>query len=122
VEADRELTAEERRLVRWMLEHGEPEARDFLAQLERARVTPWRCECGCASINFSIGGQPKPSGGLHPIAHFVFGREGEESGIFAYEQSGVLAGVEVYGMAGDAPKLLPTPDMLRSFSDATPTI
>jgi hypothetical protein len=122
MEANRDLTAEERRLVRWMLEHGEPEARDFLGQLDRARVTPWRCECGCASINFSVDGQPKPSGGLRPIGDFIFGTENEVSGIFVYQQSGVLAGVEVYGMAGDAPTALPTPDMLRSFSDATPTI
>ena len=47
--------------VRWMLEHGEPDAREFLPQLERAQVLPTRCPCGCASMDFSIDGQPKPS-------------------------------------------------------------
>jgi hypothetical protein len=118
---DREPTAAERHLVEWMLEHGEPDARDLLPQLLRARVTGWRCPCGCASINFSVGGHPKLSGGLRPVADFVFGDEDDLSGIFVYEQSGVLSGLEVYGMGGDAPKGLPTPDMLRPFSNATGT-
>jgi hypothetical protein len=35
---ERPLTAEERRLARWMLEHGGPRGREFLPQLDRARV------------------------------------------------------------------------------------
>jgi len=119
--SNRELTSEERHLVRWMLEHGEPDARQFLPQLERAQVLPRHCPCGCASIDFSIGGQPKPSGGLRPLADFVFGSGDELSGIFVFEQAGVLAGLEVYGMAGDAPKTLPSPDSLRSLPDETAT-
>jgi len=91
----RPLTTTEKELVRWMLEHGEPEAKNFLPQLEQAQVTPWRCSCGCASINFSIQGYPQPSGGIHPIADFLFGTEENLSGIFVFEQSGVLAGLEV---------------------------
>ncbi len=117
--SNRDLTNEERNLVRWMLEHGEPDARQFLPQLEHAQVLPTRCPCGCASIDFSIDGQPKPSGGLRPIADFAFGSGGELSGIFVFEQSGVLAGLEVYGMGGDAPKTLPSPDSLRPFTDET---
>ncbi len=115
---NRELTSEERYLVRWMLEHGESNARDFLPQLARAQVLPWRCPCGCASIEFSIDGQPKPSGPLRPIADFVFGADANYSGIFVYEQEDILSGLEVYGLAGDAPKTLPTTDSLRLFSDA----
>src|SRR4051812_35804947 len=108
--SNRNLTTEERHLVRWMLEHGLSDAPRFLPQLERAQVLPTRCPCGCASIGFSIDGQPKPSGGLRPLADFVFGSSDELSGIFVFEQSGFLAGVEVYGLAGDAPKTLPSPD------------
>ena len=115
--SNRELTSEERHLVRWMLEHGEADARMFLPQLERAQVLPTRCPCGCASIDFSIEGLPKPEGGLRPIADFVFGTGGELSGIFVFEQSGVLAGLEVYGLAGDAPRTLPSPDVLRPFAE-----
>jgi hypothetical protein len=102
-------------LCRHLLEHGELEAKTFLPQLEQAQVTPWRCSCGCASINFSVQGRPQPSGGIHPIADFLFGTEENLSGIFVFEQSGVLAGLEVYGLAGDAPKSLPSPESLRQL-------
>src|SRR5580693_5152312 len=112
---NRPMLIEEKNLVRWMLEHGKPEAKNFLSQLDKAEVTPWRCPCGCASINFLIPGHPAPSGGLHPLADFIFGNDENLSGIFVYEQNGVLAGLEVYGLAGDAPRLLPSSNSLRSF-------
>jgi hypothetical protein len=115
----RPLTGAEEQLIRWMLEKGKPEAKAFLSQLDQARVTPWRCACGCASIHLSIQGYPEPSGGIHPLADFIFGSDEDFSGIFVYEKSDILAGLEVYGLAGDAPKALPAPDALRSFSKAT---
>jgi hypothetical protein len=102
-------------LCRHLLEHGELEAKTFLPQFEQAQVTPWRCSCGCASINFSVQGRLQPSGGIHPIADFLFGTEENLSGIFVFEQSGVLAGLEVYGLAGDAPKSLLSPESLRQL-------
>jgi hypothetical protein len=114
---NRELTDHERRLVRWMLEHSSPEAPAFLPQLDLAEVTPWRCQCGCASINFQIRGKPAAPPGVHPIAHFVFGGEESLSGIFVYEKDGILSGLEVYGLPGDAPKSLPEPEELRPFGD-----
>jgi hypothetical protein len=115
---NRELTDHERRLVRWMLEHGNAEASAFLPQLELAEVTPWRCRCGCASINFQIRGKPAPPPGVHPIADFVFGEGETLSGIFVYEKGGILSGLEVYGLAGDEPKSLPEPETLRQFGDS----
>jgi hypothetical protein len=117
ISMSRPLTSAEEQLVRWMLEHGKPEARAFLSQLELAQVTDWHCPCGCASIIFSVEGFPEPSGGLHPLADFVFGSGEDYSGIFVYEQSGVLAGLEVYGMAGDAPKSLPLSESLRTWEE-----
>ena len=111
----RPLTNSEAQLVRWMLEHGEPEAAAFLPQLAEASVTPWHCPCGCASIKFAIQGHPEPKGGMHPLAEFVFGSEQDLSGIFVYEQSGLLSGVEVYGLAGEAPKSLPAIESLRPW-------
>ena len=114
---DRRLTPEESDLIRWMLEHGNPEAEAFLPQLEKANATPWRCPCGCASVNLSIDGQPEPSGGLYILADFVFGTDADLSGIFVFEKSGILAGLEVYGLATEAPKTLPLPEALRPFGD-----
>ena len=119
-EGNRELTNHERRLVRWMLEHGKPEAVEFLQQLELAEVTSWRCPCGCASINFQIRGKPVAPPGAHPIADFVFGDEDTLSGIFVYEADGILSGLEVSGLAGDPPKSLPEPEALRPLPE-TPT-
>ena len=113
---NRQLASAEEQLVRQMLEQGNSEARAFLPQLEKAQVTPFRCPCGCASINFSIDGLPEPSGGLYVLADFAFGVGDDVSGIFVFEKSGVLAGLEVYGVAGNAPKTLPSFGSLRPWS------
>ena len=114
---DRPLTADEKQLIRWMLEHGNPQAQPFLPQLEKAKATSWRCPCGCASINLLIDSSPEPSGGLHILADFIFGSDADLSGVFVFEKSGVLAGLEVYGLASEAPKILPLPGALRPFPD-----
>ncbi len=108
---DRLLTADEKYLVKWMLENGEPEAAKFLEKVDELRVTPWRCPCGCASFNFSIETSAKQ--GMKVVADFLFGNEENLSGIFAFEYGGELAGIEIYGLAGDAPKILPKPEVLR---------
>ncbi len=116
---NRELTDTERNLVHWMLEHSGPDASAFLPQLEAAKVTPWKCDCGCASINFQVRGRPEAPPGVHPIADFIFGKDATLSGIFVYEKNGILSGLEVYGLAGDAPKALPRPEELRPFDDSS---
>jgi hypothetical protein len=119
---NRPLTESEAQLVRWMLQHGKPEATSFLPQLAKASVTPWRCPCGCASINFAVQGHAQPRGGLTPLADFVFGPAKDLSGIFVYEQEGLLSGLEVYGLAGEAPKSLPTIESLRPFESAITSV
>jgi len=115
---ERPLTAAEYQLARWMLEHGGAEAKDILPQLDLARVIA-RCPCGCASIDFEVVGRPRPGGGMRVLGDFLFGGEGDLSGAFIFERGGVLAGIEVYGLAGDAPDTLPEPGALRPF-DASP--
>ncbi|HET6433778.1 hypothetical protein [Dyella sp.] len=116
---NRNLTSEEHQLVRWLLEHGNPGAVAFLPQLEQALVTPWRCACGCASFNFAVPDKHAREGGMHILSDFLFGSPSELSGVFVYEQAGILSGLEVYGLAGEAPKTLPSIGSLRPFSDAT---
>jgi hypothetical protein len=113
---NRQLTSAEEQLIRWMLEHGNSEAQAFLPQLDNAEVTPYRCPCGCASVNLSIDGATEPSGTFRILADFIFGTDDDLSGIFAFEKGGVLAGLEVYGLASDAPKSLPPIESLRLFS------
>ncbi len=103
----RPLSDKERCLARWMLESGTPEGAGFLSQLERAEVTPWRCPCGCASINFKVQGMPAAPPGVHVLGDFVFFNGDELAGIFIYSSNGILSGLEVTGLEGDAPKSLP---------------
>ncbi len=110
---NRDLTSDERRLILWMIEHGEPEAVGFRPQLEQLQVLPTRCPCGCASLDFSIGGQPQASGPMRLIADFLFGGDSDLCGTFLFVQEGRLSGLEVYGLAVDAPKTLPAPGELR---------
>jgi hypothetical protein len=100
---NRELSAAEEELIWWMLEHGKPEAKAFIPQLQNAKATPLRCPCGCASINLAVGDAPAPTGALHIRADFIFGTEENLSGAFVFEKSGILACLELYGPAGDAP-------------------
>lgn len=118
VQKNRPLTPAEQRLTSWMLEHGTPEARVFLSQLELAEVTPWKCPCGCASINFQIQGQPEAPPGVHILGDFLVGEGDRVSGVFIYESGGLLSGLEVYGLAGDAPTVLPAVEDLRPFESA----
>lgn len=111
---NRALTVDEHRLVEWLLRHGNPEALAFLPQLDRAKVTSWQCPCGCKSINFAIDGHEASAGGMNILADFYYFGDGDDlSGIFVWETSGILAGLEVYGLPGGAAKYLPAPDELR---------
>jgi hypothetical protein len=111
------LTPDELHLIRWMLEQGNPEAQAFLPQLDKASATAWRCACGCASVNLSIDGAPEPPGCLHILADFIFGTNTGLSGIFVFEKNGILAGLEVYGLAAGAHKTLPLPEAWRPFEE-----
>ena len=114
----RPLTEVEYTLARWMLEHGQPEARNYLGQLQKAEATAWKCPCGCASYNLRVRGMPEAPPGVGILGDFVFGDEDNLAGIFIFQSGGVLSGVEVYGLASEAPNALPTPSLLRKFSES----
>lgn len=98
---DRPLTPQEQALVRWLLEHGNPDAARFLPQLADARVVS-RCPCGCASIDFAIAGAVPPAGaGMRVLADYQWqGADGEQFGVFVFERAGLLAGLEVWSVDG----------------------
>jgi hypothetical protein len=113
--ANRPLSSSERALATWMLENGIPEAKEFLSQLDDVEVTPWRCTCGCASINFQLRGQPPAPPGVKILGEFLFGTTTPPFGAFIYENEGRLSGLEVYAFGGQAPYALPEPP-LRPFA------
>jgi hypothetical protein len=112
---DRPLTAEEATLVRWLLEHGNSDACGFLPQLTDARVVS-HCPCGCASIDFAIGGAVPPAGsGLHVLSDYRW-QAADESlfGVFVFAKGGKLAGLEVWSIDGrSAAASLPEVEQLR---------
>ena len=112
---DRPLSPEEEALTRWLLEHGEPEATGYLADLAAARVVA-RCGCGCASVDFTVAGQrPPPRSGLRVLADYEWDDpEGRLAGVFAFAHAGQLAGLEVWAADPDADVTrLPRPEALR---------
>jgi hypothetical protein len=115
---NRPLAPAELSLARWMLEHGTSEALAFLPQLESAEVTSWKCPCGCASINFQIKGHPEAPPGVHVLGDFLMGVGESTSGAFIFESGDLLSGLEVYGLGGDAPTILPNVTELRSVESA----
>ena len=117
---DRPLTEPEASLVRWLLQHGIPQAKDYLPQLDRARVAS-RCYCGCASIDFAIGGVVPPLGdGISILAEYEWkGPRGEMFGVFVFERGGLLAGLEVWSQDGLAEaKSLPSTELLRPIGNS----
>ena len=116
-ERNRPLTEEEGHLFRWMLEHGTTaEAEQYLAQLERAEVTPWKCPCGCVGMRFQIQGHAMAPPGVHILGDFLIGEGDHLSGVFIYSSGGLLSGIEFYSLASDAARQLPRPESLRPHS------
>lgn len=97
-----------------MLEHGCAEAEKFLPQLELAEVTPWKCPCGCASINFQLRGQEEAPPRVHILGDFALGEGDSTGGAFIFASGGILSGIEVYSF-GDPVTTLPNSSDLREF-------
>ena len=97
----RPLSDQERALVRWLLEHGEPHASEFLSQLEDVRVVS-RCGCGCASVNFGVRGRtPSCVGGMDILSDYYWhDDEGRALGVFVFACEELLAGLEIYSLDG----------------------
>jgi hypothetical protein len=119
---DRPLTPREAELVRWMLAHGTLAAAEYLPQLATARVVS-RCGCGCASVDFSVGGAVPPRGEpMGILADFEYQTpDGHRCGAFVFEQAGLLAGLEVWSVDGlSTPSGLPFVDELCPLGAAAP--
>jgi hypothetical protein len=109
----RELTQTERELTVWLLKHGAPGSEIYLTQLDSAMVFS-HCKCGCASVDFIIGGNRPKSFALGILADYKWRDEkGNFFGIFAFEQDNLLGGIDVWSVDGAAiPTTLPAPSSL----------
>jgi hypothetical protein len=55
---NRQLTQQERDLVRWLVEHSfHKDASNLLPQIDRLSVAS-KCTCGCPTIDFALDGEP----------------------------------------------------------------
>lgn len=114
----RPLSAQERVLVQWMLQHGEPGAAAFLDQLDDA-VVSGVCGCGCASVDFQIGDRhPGRKKGMTILSDYLYGQESQPLGAFVFAHGDTLGGLEVYGF-GETADRLPSPDELRPMAKTT---
>lgn len=107
------LSAAESALVRWLLEHGEPDAARFLAAVDALRVVA-RCSCGCASIDFTVD----KSGPMRIVADFGLRQEGAiRGGVFLFTHAGKLARLDVYSF-GEPIAQVPEPGALVDLPPA----
>jgi len=118
---DRPLAIDERTLTTWLLEHGTPDARDYLVQLSQARVVS-RCACGCASINFDVVNHfIAPQAGMNILADYQWrDADGHVGGVFVFAKNAVLAGLEVWSIDGIAAiDRLPKQESLEPLDGST---
>jgi len=114
----RPLSEQERVLVRWMLQHGEPGAERFLGQLDDA-VVSGVCDCGCASVDFQIGDRHTDrKTGMTILSDYLYGPESPPLGAFVFAHGDTLGGLEVYGF-GETADRLPSPEELRPMEKST---
>ena len=113
----RDLTAEERALVQWLLEHGTANAQQFLSQLQQAKVHS-HCMCGCASIDFAIAGERPKHFAMRVLSDFQWqDQDLNLFGAFVFEQDGLLAGLDLWSIDGQAtPSTLPPVEALVPMS------
>ena len=113
---DRELSPQEFHLTEWLLNNGKEACDRYIEQLSEARVESL-CGCGCASIDFSIGGKSSDNNaGFEILSDYTFSNEdGELNGIFVFAKNKQLAGLEVWSIDGQM-----TPDKLPEIANLEP--
>jgi len=96
---DRPLSLPELTLIRWLIDHGEAEGRDFAAHLEDLRVVS-SCSCGCPTIDLADGCEPVKSYSPRVLADFIgHTPEGWQVGVLLHQSGGTLSELEVYNLS-----------------------
>jgi hypothetical protein len=113
---DRDLTAEERSLIVWLLDHGLAGANKYLPQVDQARVIG-HCSCGCPSIDLAVGGiGPNRRAGMEIVSDYLWPTAASLFGIFLWATEYQLAGLEAWSLDGLAtPTHWPLPAQLVAY-------
>ena len=95
----RSLTPEELELLNWLLDHGLPEAKSFVPQIERIRATPW-CDCGCSSISLHVEESVPLGTCSYSVVSDVVAKtpEGKKVGVLLFQKKGKLSLLEIYSL------------------------
>ena len=118
-QVNRPLSVAERALLHWLIEHGEPEARNYADQLDRVHVSS-ECTCGCPSINFQLEGSARLGDDDWLIISDVIGNspEGIKVNVILHAHAGALYELEIYSVDGQTPFRLPRSEDLKAWEDA----
>ena len=112
VTEDRPLSAREIEIVSWLLAHAS-RSLEHLASMPNTLRVVGRCDCGCPSVDFEVGGQAPPNA---PLVEAT-GRtaDGIYVGVVLWGRRDVVTGLEFHEM--DRPvRSLPLVATLQSDS------
>jgi hypothetical protein len=112
---DRPATQHEREIIRWLLEHGDPQYLPLASQVDALRVVS-KCTCGCPTVDFALEGNPPLRKGTHLICDCGATVDEQPVGVLLFACDGSLSMLEVYSCAGsDKPFGLPKIESLYPY-------
>jgi hypothetical protein len=112
---ERQLTQQEKDLVRWLAEHSHRETSRLLPQIERLTITS-KCTCGCPTIDFALDGVLPERKNHYLISDWLAEVDGEAVGVMLFETNGQISMLEVYSLAGsDKPFGLPAIASIKGY-------
>jgi hypothetical protein len=117
IPVNRTLSPEERRLIEWLIAHGNEGAQNYASQLDQLSVVA-HCSCGCPTVDLGFGGATKRTiGPSHVLADFVgIAPEGVEVGIILHAREGKLSELEIYPIGEtEEPFHMPPLETLKPF-------
>jgi hypothetical protein len=118
----RPLTNEEKQLLRWLLNNGNPGSDSFIPQIDRALVTA-KCNCGCASIYLTVDDRAKEEkAGWTIVSDYQWRSDsGNLCGIMVFAQNNFLILLDLWSIDGvEVPAQLPDPTRLVRRSESIP--
>ena len=110
----RELTAEERRLLEWLLARGSSEGAEYVPQLMSLAVVA-RCTCGCPTLDLARGDRKSRTVGASTILADAVGQspEGVPVNVILHAREGEISELEVISIDGTEVFSMPKPEVLE---------
>lgn len=91
---NRPVTAEEAVLIRWLLEHGDDQTRQFIPQVNSLAVVS-KCTCGCPTVDFQTSNRSE----ARLICDVLGEVDGQRVGVLLFQAEGELSCLEIHAMA-----------------------